>query len=188
VVAADATTSQIGEVLDGEQAVITPTGATTNYYGVVTSYSTTGTTSDGVTSFPVTIAVTGSPSGLYPGASASIELIIRQVNNVLEVPTSAVHTLGTASFVYVLKNGKEVDTPITIGATGDAETQVVSGLKSGQLVVIASLTATVPSGTGGATGGFTRFGGGGLGGGGGGFGGGGFGGGGGAVRVGGGLG
>jgi uncharacterized membrane protein YgcG len=165
VVEADATTAQIGEVLDGEQAVITPTGSTTEYYGIVTSYSTSGTTSDGVTSFPVTLAVTGSPKGLYPGASADVELVVKQVDNVLEVPTSAVHTLGTSSYVDILKNGKEVEQSITLGATASDETQVVSGLKSGQEVVLVSLSAKVPSSTGSSTGGGLT--GGGLGGGGG---------------------
>ena len=94
VVDADATTAQIGDVQVGEQAVITPVGGTATFYGIVSSFSIYGSTSSGVTSFPVTVLVTGNSSGLYPGASADVELVIRQVNNVLVVPTSAVHTMG----------------------------------------------------------------------------------------------
>jgi multidrug efflux pump subunit AcrA (membrane-fusion protein) len=156
VVEADATTAQIGEVLDGEQAVISPTGSTSDYYGIVTSFSTTGTTSSGVTSFPVTVAVTGSTKGLYPGASADVELVVKQVNNVLEIPTSAVHTLGTSSYVDILKNGKEVQQAITVGAASGTETQVETGLKSGQQVVLVALSAKIPSSTGlGSGGGLT---------------------------------
>ncbi len=150
VVSADATTAQIGDVQDGEQAIITPVGSTATFYGIVSSFSLFGTTSSGVTSFPVTILVTGNSSGLYPGASADVELVIRQVNNVLVVPTSAVHTLGTSSYVDVLTKGKEVQQTVTIGASGGTYTQIVSGLKSGQEVVIASLRSTVPSGTSGS--------------------------------------
>jgi len=170
VVAAEATTAQIATVQVGEQAIITPVGSTVTAYGVVAAYSPLGTTSSGVTSFPVTISVTGNPAGLYPGASADVELVTRYVANVLVVPTSAVHTIGTSSYVDLLKNGKEVQQTIGIGATGSAETQVTSGLKAGQLVVIASLRASVPSGTsgglGGGFGGRGGFGGGGFGGGG----------------------
>ncbi len=164
------TTSQIGEVQNGEQAVITPSGATTSVYGVVSSFSSQGTTSSGVTSFPVVVSVTGAPSGLYPGASATVELVVKQVSNVLVVPTSAVHTLGSSSYVEVLKNGKEQRQVIGVGATGAAETQVTSGLSSGEEVVLASLGSAASS-----SGSSSRFGGlgGGLGGGfGGGFGGG----------------
>ncbi|HTW09775.1 MAG TPA: hypothetical protein VME46_19890, partial [Acidimicrobiales bacterium] len=98
----------------------------------------------------------------------NVEIIVKQVNNVLVVPTSAIHTVGTLSYVYVLKNGKEVETRVTLGASGDAETQITSGLSVGAVVVIASLRATVPSGTsspfgfpggGGGGGRFTRVGG-----------------------------
>jgi membrane fusion protein, macrolide-specific efflux system len=152
VVDADATTSQIAQLQVGEQAVITPTGSDTTAYGVVTSISKLGTTSSGVTTFPVTITVTGNPSGLYAGAEADLEIIVSQVTNVLVVPTTAVHSVGTSSIVYLLQNGKEVAQPVTVGATSGTYTQVKSGLKSGQEVVIASLSARIPSSTSGSTG------------------------------------
>jgi membrane fusion protein, macrolide-specific efflux system len=181
VVDADATTSQIGQLQLGEQAIITPTGSNTTAYGVVSSISQLGTTSSGVTTFPVTITVTGNPPGLYSGAEADVEIIVSQVTNVLVVPTTAVHSVGTSSFVYLLKDGKEVAQPVTVGATSGTYTQIKSGLKSGQEVVIASLSSRIPSSTSGSgfggRGGFGGLGGGGgavfFGGGGGGFGGGG---------------
>jgi multidrug efflux pump subunit AcrA (membrane-fusion protein) len=158
VVDVDADTSQIGEIQDGEQAIITPTGSTsTTDYGIVTSYSTTGTTSSGVTEFPVIVAVTGSAQGLYAGASANVDIVTREVSNVLVVPTSAVHTVGNTSYVFLLKKGKEVRQSIGVGATSGTETQVTSGLKSGEEVVIASLRGTgSATSTNGATGGFPR--------------------------------
>jgi hypothetical protein len=89
--------------------------------------------------------------------------------------------VGTSSYVDLLKNGKEVQQTVTVGASGGTYTQIVSGLKAGQEVVIASLRSTVPSS------GSTTFGRGGFGGGagfGGGFGGGAGGGAGAAFRIG----
>jgi membrane fusion protein, macrolide-specific efflux system len=181
IVSVDATTSQIADIEDQEQAEITPTGTSTTAYGIVSTISSVGTTTSGVTTFPVTITVTGSPTGLYAGASADVEIIVRQATNVLVVPTTAVHTLGTGSYVYILKNGKEVEQTVTVGAVGSPYTQITSGLKSGQDVVIASLSASIS--TSGSTGTGTGravfgggLGGGGFGGGGGFAGGGGFGG------------
>jgi multidrug efflux pump subunit AcrA (membrane-fusion protein) len=159
--------------------VIIPDGATTPVYGTVSSVGLIATTTSGVATYPVTIAVTGNPGGLYPGASATVTLIVRQLSNVTTVPTTAVHYTSSGAVVYEMVNGHEVAHPVTVGMTSAGETQIVSGLSVGTEVVV-PVTRTGGTGTGGTgTGGTTRrggFGGGGFGGGG--FGGGGFGGGG----------
>jgi len=178
-VATSVSDTQVGELRVGDQAVITPDGATTPVYGTVSQIGLLATQSSGVATYPVTVAVTGSPSGLFAGSSAQVSIIVSQRTNVLAVPTSAVHTVGTRSFVYELQGGSEVAHSVTVGAVSGGLTEIVSGLSAGDEVVVANLRATLPTGTGAGTG--RGFGGGGFGGGGfggGGFGGGGFGGGG----------
>jgi multidrug efflux pump subunit AcrA (membrane-fusion protein) len=167
----------------GDQAVITPNGSTTPVYGTVSQITPLATQSSGVASFPVTVAITGTPPGLFAGASAQVSMVVQQTSNVLTVPTSAVHNVGSRSFVNVLQGGKQVTRTVTTGATDAARTQITSGLSSGDQVVLANLNASVPSGSSTRPGGAGGFGGGGFGGGG--FGGGGFGGGGGGARGGG---
>jgi multidrug efflux pump subunit AcrA (membrane-fusion protein) len=172
--------TQVGLVQAGDQAVIIPDGATTPVYGTVSSVGLIATTTSGVASYPVTIAVTGNPGGLYPGASATVTLIVRQLSNVTTVPTAAVHFASSGAVVYEMASGRQVAHPVTVGMTSGGQTQIVSGLSVGTEVVVPIVRT---GGTGGTTGGTTRrgFGGGGFGGGGfggGGFGGGGFGGGG----------
>ena len=149
VVDADATTAQIGAAAARRAGRHHPDGEHDCVRGRL-QHQPAGSTTSGVTTFPVTISVTGSSYGIYPGASADVEIVMSQVNNVLVVPTTAVHTVGTTSFVDLLKNGKEVEQPVTAGASGGAYTQVMSGLKSGQEVVIASLSRRIPSSTSGA--------------------------------------
>jgi multidrug efflux pump subunit AcrA (membrane-fusion protein) len=173
--------TEVGQVQAGDQAVILPDGATTPVYGTVSSVGLIATTTSGVASYPVTIAVTGNPGGLYPGASATVTLIVKQLSNVTTVPTAAVHFASSGTVVYEMVNGHQVAHPVTVGMTSGGQTQIVSGLSVGTEVVVPIVRT---GGTGGTTGGTTRrgFGGGGFGGGGfggGGFGGGGFGGGGG---------
>ena len=62
--------TEIGQIADGDQADIVPTGSTTTDYGTVASVSLIGTQSSNVTTFPVVIDVTGDPSGLYAGSTA----------------------------------------------------------------------------------------------------------------------
>ncbi len=139
-----ASSRQVSELKVGDQVQIVPTGATTPSMGAVASISTIATVSNGVASFPVVIGVTGKPTDMYVGATADLTAAILDVKNVLTVPTSAVHTQGTRSFVYFLSHGKEVRHAVVTGAVGGVLTQIKSGLTRGQKVVIADLSASLP--------------------------------------------
>jgi hypothetical protein len=130
----------------------------------------------------VVVAVTGSPSGLHAGATATVSIIYRQLSNVLTVPTLAVRTDASGSYVYVSASGKQTKRAIKVGASSGGLTQVMSGLSAGEQVVEQIVTrsgaGTTRSGSTTRNGNFPGGGfGGGFPGGGGGFGGGGFGGG-----------
>jgi macrolide-specific efflux system membrane fusion protein len=179
--------TEIGEIADGDQVDITPSGDTTPVYGTVGSISLIGTASSDVTTFPVVIDVTGNPTGLYAGATATVSIIVKQLNDVTEVPTGAISygTNGQATVTKVV-NGSHVVTNVTVGAAESGETQITSGVKAGDKLLEREITFKAPGGGAGSL-----FGGGtgttrGFGGGAGGFGGtGGFGGGGGVTGAGG---
>ena len=124
--------TQIGEIADGDQVDITPSGDTTPVYGTVGSISLIGTASSDVTTFPVVIDVTGNPMGLYAGATADVSIIVKQLNDVTEVPTGAISygTNGQATVTKVV-NGSHVVTNVTVGAAENGETQITSGVKAG---------------------------------------------------------
>lgn len=187
--------TEVGEVKVGDQAVITPTGATTPVYGTVASVSllasssgsgsgSTGSGSSGlsVASFPVVIDVTGTPGGLYAGASANVSIVVRQLNDVLEVPTAAITYSNGQATVSKVAGGAHHTQVVGTGMSVNGYTQITSGLSAGDVVTERVVRFKASAGTGrslfgGGAGGTGRgFGGGG--GFGGGFGGGGFGGGG----------
>ncbi len=158
--------TEIGEIADGDQVDITPSGATTPVYGTVGSISLIGTTSSNVTTFPVVIDVTGSPTGLYAGATADVSIIVKQLNDVTEVPTGAISygTNGQATVTKVV-NGSHVVTNVTVGAAENGETQITSGVKAGDKVLEREITFKAPGGGagglfGGGTGTTRRIGGG----------------------------
>ncbi len=159
--------TEIGELQEGDQATITPTGSTTLDFGTVASIGLIATESSDVATFPVVIDVTGDPTGLYAGATADISIIVKQLNNVVEVPTAAItySTSGQATVTEV-KNGAHVSQPVTVGTAEAGETQITSGLSSGDKVVerVVTFKGTTGASRTGGLGGFTR--GGGLGGGG----------------------
>ncbi|WAL65029.1 biotin/lipoyl-binding protein [Amycolatopsis cynarae] len=137
--------TEVGQIKTGEQAVITPNGATTPVYGTVTSVGVMPSGSSSVPSYPVTIAVTGNPTGLFAGAGASVSIVVKQLTDVLAVPSAAVHYSGGQATVDELVGGKQTSKPITVGQTSNGMTQVLSGLSEGEQVMV-----TTPAGTGGS--------------------------------------
>lgn len=140
--------TEVGRIKVGDQAVITPTGATTPVYGLVSSVGLIATSTSGVASFPVTVSVTGSPAGLYAGSSASVSIIVEQVDGVVEVPTAAISYTGGRPTVARVVNGSTVTTPVTTGITEAGETQIVAGLHAGDVVSERVVRFSVAGGTG----------------------------------------
>ena len=155
--------TEIGQITDGDQANIVPTGSSTTDYGTVASISLIGSQTSNVTTFPVVINVTGDPAGLFAGSTAAVSIIVKQLNNVTEVPTAAIsyNSSGQATVTQVV-NGTHVVKSVTVGPAQSGETQVTSGVTAGDKVVeqVISFRGT-PGGTGGGLFGGTggRFGG-----------------------------
>jgi multidrug efflux pump subunit AcrA (membrane-fusion protein) len=157
----------VNEIAVGQTAEVVAAGSSDAVAGKVTEVAEAATVTSGVATFPVTVVLSGASASLRPGMSASVSVVINQVVGVTTVPTSAVHTTGAGSTVTLFVNGKPDPVAVTVGASDSTLTQILSGVKVGQTVVIATITSTIPSGTTGT--GRSLTGGGGFPGGGGGF-------------------
>ena len=147
--------TEIGEIADGDQVDLTDTGSASPVYGTVGSISLIGSQSSDITTFPVVINVTGNPTGLYAGSTVDAAIIVKQLNNVTEVPTEAISygTNGQATVTEVV-NGAHVVKDVTVGAAEAGETQITSGISSGAKVLEREITFKAPGGgTGGLLGG-----------------------------------
>jgi multidrug efflux pump subunit AcrA (membrane-fusion protein) len=185
IVNATVDATSVGLIAKGDQAQLTVTGATGAVYGTISSIGLVSSSTSTTASYPVVVSVTGSPSGLHDGAGVTAALTYKQLNNVVVVPSTALHrTSSGGQYVEQVTNGKTVQTTVQVGAAAAGQTQITSGLKAGDQIVVPVIqrptgtTGTTNRGGQGGTGG--GFGGGGFGGAGGGagggFGGGGFGG------------
>jgi multidrug efflux pump subunit AcrA (membrane-fusion protein) len=157
--------SQVNLVAVGQGAQVTPAGSTQALPGKITSIAPAATVSSGVATFAVTAQLTDTSNAVRPGMSASVNIVINQVVHVLTVPTSAVHTTAGGSTVQVLVNGVPRSVSVQTGASDPTRIEVVSGLQLNQVVVIAVITSSVPSGNGNSVlggGGGNRGGGGGA--------------------------
>lgn len=164
--------SDISQVKVGQPANVTLDALTGVELGAhVTSISTLGTTSSSVVSYDATLTLDQSDAQVKPGMSASASVVTGQASGV-NLPNAAVTgTAGSVSRVNLWKNNQEVPTSVIVGLVGTSRTQIVSGLKAGQQVVVtetlpslgsaSSSSASSSSGTLGGTGATGRFGGGG---------------------------
>ena len=123
------------------------------FTGTVTNVALVGTTSSGVVNYPVTIALdqpgaSASLSEIRPGMTANVSIVVEQRDNVLLVPNRAVKTSGKQKTVTVLKDGKSIQVTVTLGLSGDTQSEVTSGLNEGDVVEVQQTTTTTSGGGG----------------------------------------
>jgi multidrug efflux pump subunit AcrA (membrane-fusion protein) len=153
IVNASVDDTEVQQVKPGQAVAVTPDGATGTVPGTVTSVSSVPSSSSGVVSFPVVVRVTGHPTGVYAGATATLTITTTRVPDVLEIPTLAITYSGSNASVEVQQGGSTLKRAVTIGTAYGLESQVLSGIKAGEKVAV-----TIPSfggrvgGTGGGFG------------------------------------
>ncbi|MDX6426683.1 MAG: HlyD family secretion protein, partial [Gaiellaceae bacterium] len=120
----------------------------------VVAIDTSGTSSSGVVTYTVTMALDRTVTGLKPGMSANATVTTGERDNVLNVPNAAVTGSGSTATVKVLKSGVQSTVNVVTGLKGDSTTEIVSGLTAGQQVVTSSgvAPATRAAGAAGAAG------------------------------------
>jgi multidrug efflux pump subunit AcrA (membrane-fusion protein) len=153
---ADATQIALGQPV----TITFPALPDTEVAGRVAAVSLTSTVVSNVVTYNETIDLINPPATVKEGMTADVSVVDQTATNVLYVPSAAVTTTGTASTVELLRNGKTTSTRVTTGLVGNSDTQILSGLKVGE--VLAEPTVTVVGSTGAAA--TTAGGGGGFGG------------------------
>jgi HlyD family secretion protein len=136
--------SQVPSVKVGQSAIVEVDGVDGNVEGTVSQVGPVQSTSSGF-SYPVVVALPANSSTMYAGSSANVTITTGGVSKVVAVPTSAVQTLGTRSYVVELSKGVLTRKFIKVGMVGDVYTQVDSGLSPGQSVVLVDYAQAVPS-------------------------------------------
>jgi HlyD family secretion protein len=114
--------------------------------GKVMLIAPTGTASNGVSTYNVTVSLPDDPR-LQAGMSATVDFLVAEKRNVLRVPAEAVQGAGRFGTVQVLVGGVPRPRRVGLGLTSDRWTEVTSGLRQGDVVVVAR--AQTQSGFGG---------------------------------------
>lgn len=107
------------------------------YHGKVVEVARVGTSVQSVVNFSVTVELTDADQDVKPGMTASVTITIQSLEDVLLVPNRAVHLVNGQRVVYVLRNGQLSEIPLTLGASDDTMSEVLSGdLAEGDLLVL----------------------------------------------------
>ena len=127
----------------GQNVVITSDAVPgRRYSGHVSNISINGTTSGGVTTYPVTVVITDFDEDLLPGMNIDVVIITSEAEDVLAVPVSAVNRGNT---VYVKgEKTEESDsapdgyrsTKVETGVYNNQYIEIKSGLKEGDIVYV----------------------------------------------------
>jgi len=157
----DVSENDIGVIKVGQDARVSADGSTSELPARVTSVGLLAATDTGTATYPVGVSLVGAPLSLASGSDATVSVVTATVDNVVTVPSSAVTRTATGStgVVRVLVGDQLTTARVEIGAVGPVLTEIRSGLKVGQRIVLADMSAALPSSSTGA-----RFGGGGFGG------------------------
>jgi HlyD family secretion protein len=108
------------------------------FTGKVLSIDKVGTSSSGVTAYPVVIGLDLDNKKILPNMSASASILTDRESNVLFVPSGAVSESDSGSTVKVLKDKQVSIRTVTTGMSNETQIEIKSGLKEGELVVTGS--------------------------------------------------
>jgi len=129
--------------------------------GTVSEVDTVGAVSQGVVSYGVTIVFDTEAEGVKPGMSVSVAIITKSSQDALVVPSSAIKTINNISYVEVPNETETIDSSevgstkgvllknatkrqeITTGLSNDTSTEVLTGLKENDLIIVKTVTSTV---------------------------------------------
>jgi multidrug efflux pump subunit AcrA (membrane-fusion protein) len=134
VVKAQFTEAEVAKLKVDQIANITlPDNATAKYDGKVMQIDPAGTVSNRLVRYAALVSFDKVPDTLLYGQSATVAVVTASVDNVLSVPSTAVHD-GT---VTVRVNGKDEQRTVEIGLRGDVSTEIKSGLAEGDEILTA---------------------------------------------------
>lgn len=109
------------------------------YQGSVVEVARVGNVTAGVVNFTVTIELQDPDENVLPGMTAAVNIIVKEIDDVIVIPNRAVRLREGERVVYVLRPGQTTPEPvqIQIGATSDFQSEVIGGdIKVGDTIVL----------------------------------------------------
>lgn len=125
---------------------------------VVSAIDPLGTVTQGVVNYSVTIMFSTQDARIKPGMSATATIVTNLSLDTLVVPNAAIKSQGGASYVQVLATPKAASSttglqvytsdqppqsrPVQVGLSSDQQTEILSGLNEGDLIITQTIVPT----------------------------------------------
>lgn len=122
----------------GQQAEITITSVSDDpFHGEVTEITKVGTSYSGVTQYSAVVTLNKEPK-MLTGMTATVDIQIEGVDDVVLIPVDALHQTRNISYVYTSYNEETKEygdmVEVVSGASNSSFVEIVSGLKPGDTV------------------------------------------------------
>lgn len=89
------------------------------------------------------IAVDDANGQLLPNTNVNVNVTTQEIAHVLSLPREALHTQGPDNFVYLVQHDSLVKRPVQIGAVNLMRVQILSGVRTGDVVALNPLSSSV---------------------------------------------
>jgi HlyD family secretion protein len=111
--------------------------STIEYHGKVIKVARVGDVAQGVVNFTVTVELTDADDLVLPGMTAAVNIVVDERKNVLLLPNRAIKVQDGNMIVYVLVKNTPVVVQVTLGASSDTNSEILTGdLKEGDVLVL----------------------------------------------------
>jgi macrolide-specific efflux system membrane fusion protein len=132
--------NDIGKVRVDQDAMFTVAAhPSVEFKGKVTSIYPSATIQDNVVYYITSISVDNSEGKLMPDMTTNVLIFLDQRKGVLTVPNKAVQREGQRKFVFVMEKGFPEKRFVDVGWKDQSYTEITTGLREGDLVVIGDL-------------------------------------------------
>lgn len=112
------------------------------FTGEVVGIDKIGTSSSGVSNYPVIIKFDEDSPKVLPNMGVEAEIIINELNDVVYVPNTAIKKSKGGNVVTIMKDGTQQQITVKTGVVGSTNTEVVSGLKEGDEILLQTYPTT----------------------------------------------
>jgi len=131
-VSASVSEADIGKVQPGQKVNFSVTAyPSKTFTGTVAAIVPAGTTTSNVVTYTVLISIDPTDVQLLPSMTATVTIVTQEASNVVVVPNAAISN----GKVNVMQNGTVRSVPVQTGISDGVNTQIVSGVQAGDLVV-----------------------------------------------------
>jgi len=118
------------------------------FTGKVVGINKTGVVTSGVTNYPATIQLDSLVPEILPNMSVSANIIVATKTDVLLVPSEAVQNPNGQATIRVLRKKQVQSVNVGVGLSSDTQTEIISGLSEGDMVITGAVVKTSATPTG----------------------------------------